>query len=327
MAVAFGFRATCAADGGVSGAQCAATSRGACHGRRPNHGAGRPAWHANGSVAACGKLSLAGVVLVGPELTQGPRHVTGRRGASCLAVARLHTATETLSVRIRACSSGGRTAAATYLVATVPTASLAAGPTDPRIAPISSAADAPVVDASVSPRLAPAGPAPRGARPHRHGPGRPGAVLHPVPGRQRRRPGRAADRAGGDHHPGPALCDACRAAADLAGGVLGAAHCARPRCTRPTPPPACACGARPVGGTRPSGRTLGAAAGTAASQYIERLDREDTSGKSSLIDAHSAPATGCSESVFGSFRGLLAEALRSGTVCWPRRTPKRRGAA
>jgi hypothetical protein len=203
--VAFGFRATCAADGGVSGAQCAATSRGACHGRRPNHGAGRPAWHANGSVAACGKLSLAGVVLVGPELTQGPRHVTGRRGASCLAVARLHTATETLSVRIRACSSGGRTAAATYLVATVPTASLAAGPTDPRIAPISSAADAPVVDASVSPRLAPAGPAPRGARPHRHGPGRPGAVLHPVPGRQRRRPGRAADRAGGDHHPGPAL--------------------------------------------------------------------------------------------------------------------------
>jgi hypothetical protein len=35
--------------------------------------------------------------------------------------------------------------------------------------------------------------------------------------------------------------------------------------------------------------------------------------------------TGCSETVFGSFRGLLVEALRSGTVCWPRRTPNVKG--
>jgi hypothetical protein len=39
----------------AAGHRCAtsgATSRGACHGRRPNCGAGRPAWHAHGSVAA-----------------------------------------------------------------------------------------------------------------------------------------------------------------------------------------------------------------------------------------------------------------------------------
>jgi hypothetical protein len=65
------------------------------------------------------------------------------------------------------------------------------------------------------------------ARPYRHRPGRPGAVLHPVPGRQRRRPGGAAERAGGDHHPGPAVRDRGRPAANVAGGVLGVPFAAR----------------------------------------------------------------------------------------------------